>query len=441
MKFIHTSDLHIGKTVNEFSMIKDQEHALKQIHAIAVEERANVLVIAGDVYDRSIPSTEAVELLDDFLTEVLADGIQIIMISGNHDSAERVTFADRILEKQGLHIAGGYEGTLKCVDYEDELGKVTFVCLPFVKPAAAGGKNSAEAVEEMLKGREQVPGSSGERVPGSSRERMPESSSERTMGSSDEQIPGDSSGHSLENSSEQTQESSVEQISGSSGQAENGKMRNRQVLVTHFFVTGTAGETPELSDAETTIHVGGLDTVPVSLFAEYDYTALGHIHKPQQIGGEQVQYSGAPLKYSFSEVKHVKSVNVVSWDADGELRIRKRMIRPLHEMRILRGCLEELMKPGAAPKADREDYIQAVLTDEIELIDPIGTLRSVYPNVMQIILDKNYRETGTEYESKLTVQRKSITELFGGFYEMLKGEKLDEKREEIVSRMAEKMEE
>lgn len=377
MKFLHTSDLHIGKSVNGFSMIEDQKHILEQIKAIAKEEKADAVIIAGDIYDRAIPPTEAVELLDDFLTSLLSERIPVIMISGNHDSGERVAFADKILEKQGLYIAGGDEGEVKQVVLEDEYGEVRFICLPFVKPAVVGCQNSSEAVESIL-----------EKVP----------------------LPMD--------------------------------MRTRNVLVTHFFVTGESGETPELSDSETRVNVGGLDNVPASLFGMFDYVALGHIHKPQRIGKGEVYYAGSPLKYSFSEVKGSKYVNVVSLQQKGETEVIKRELKPLREMRIVKGSLAELMLRGQTESIDtKEDYIQAVLTDEVELLDPIGSLRSVYPNVMQIVLEKNLKEENAETELKMDLGQKTTAELFADFYEMLKGERPDEARMDIINWAAEKAEE
>lgn len=376
MKFLHTGDLHIGKSVNEFSMLEDQKHILMQITDIACEEHVDAVVIAGDVYDRAIPSTEAVELLDEFLTDLLAKEIPVVMISGNHDCGERVAFADRILEKQGLYIAGGYDGEVKRVEFEDEHGKIDFVCLPFVKPAVVGAKTSAEAVANILAG------------------------TPMTM-----------------------------------------DFRTRHVLVTHFFVTGDSGEMPELSDSETRVNVGGLDNVPASLFGMFDYVALGHIHKPQKIGEGQVYYAGAPLKYSFSEVKGNKYVNIVTLGAKDEVSVERRTLTPLHEMRIIKGNLQDLLFEGQSVSgAEKVDYIQAVLTDEVELLDPIGTLRGVYPNVMQIVLEKNVKDTAQEWDGYVGTAGKTTEELFVDFYELLRGEKPDETRLEIIRQVAEELE-
>lgn len=384
MKFLHTADLHIGRKIFEQSLIEDQKYILDQIIKIAMEEQVNAVVIAGDIYDRAIPSTEGVTLLDDFYTRLLQAGIKVIAVSGNHDSPERVAFADRILEGQGLYLAGGYQEPPKTVTLEDEEGTVTFVCLPFVKPAVAGVQNSAEAVEGILG-----------RTP-------------RTM-----------------------------------------DLRSRYVLVTHFFVSGEKGENPELSDSENDARVGGLDAVPAGLFANFDYVALGHIHKPQHMGMGKVYYSGSPLKYSFSETKHEKAVNIVEFKrriADNEEAeessngcVMKRIpLIPLRNMRCIKGRLADLISPEAvaANGAGVNDYLQVTLTDKEELIDPMGTLRSVYPNVLQIVMEKNLQEVDTEYESRIVGQKKSTAALFGEFYEMLKGEPMDERRGEIVEEAA-----
>lgn len=378
MKFLHTADLHIGKKIFELSMIEDQKYILSQIRDIAVQEQVDAVLIAGDVYDRSVPSTEAVLLLDEFLTELQKSDIPVIMISGNHDSPERVSFADAILEKQGLYIAGNYQEPLKTVVLEDDHGPVHFVCMPFVKPAVVGAQNSAEAVEKMLSG-------------------LP-----MTM-----------------------------------------SLHQRYVLVAHYFVTGDNGEMPELSDSELDVNVGGLDNVPVSYFRNFCYVALGHIHKPQHIGSGNVYYSGSPLKYSFSEARGDKYVNIVELNESGVEEIRRISLKPRRDMRCIKGSLVALMSPDVVREnADcREDYLQITLTDKEELIDPIGSLRSVYPNVLQLLMEKNLPgrddwEVSDFYENRTSFEKKDLATLFGEFYEMLKNEPLDEKRLDVVSKIA-----
>ena len=378
MKFLHTSDLHIGKKIFETSLLEEQRGMLDQILCTAVEEAVDAVVIAGDVYDRSVPATEAVTLLDEFLTRLAEKKIPVIMISGNHDSPERVGFADKILEKQGIYIGGTYDGVLRKVELTDAFGKVVFVCLPFVKPAVAGGTTCAEAVEDILK-REAIDFQDG----------------------------------------------------------------NRYVLVTHYFVTGASGEQPQLSEAETGIDVGGIDNVPANVFEGFHYVALGHIHKAQHISGGPIYYSGAPMKYAFSEAGSVKSVNIVELDEKGKVTICKKIITPLREMRCIKGKLEELIREDVVndSEVDFMDFIQATLTNREELVNPIGTLRSVYPNVLQILLEKNYSVSEETYESKLRGERKSTEELFAGFYEMLTGSALDDRQWKAVRQAASEEEE
>lgn len=377
MKILHTADLHIGKKIFELSLIEDQKYILKQIFDIAVQEQVDVLLIAGDVYDRSVPPTEAVSLLDDFLTRFVEAGIPVIMISGNHDSPERVAFADRILEKRGLYIAGNYCDPLKIVTLEDKYGPVTFVCMPFVKPAVTGSNTNEQAVAQMLSGLPMTPDN-----------------------------------------------------------------KRRHVLITHYFVTGEQGEVPELADSESDVNVGGLDHVSAAMFQGFDYVALGHIHRPQHVGKGNVYYAGAPLKYSFSEAMNEKSVNLVEIREQGAVAVSKIPLKPLREMRCIKGRLRELMSREVLEMLgdSREDYVQATLTDTEELIDPIGTLRSVYPNILQILLEKNQLAEGMEYTSSIQGSKKSTVELFSEFYEMLKGEPLDEKRLAIVKEVAKEAE-
>ena len=384
MKFLHTGDLHLGKTVNDFSMMEDQRFILRQIVEKAREEKADAVVISGDIYDRAIPPAEAVTLLDDFLTRLVELAIPVLLISGNHDSPERIGFAEDILQQKGVWIAGIYRDRLKKVTFSDSYGEVTFVLMPFVKPSAVDAKTSGEAVEKLLR---------------------------------EEKL---------------AREEAL--------QPENRKTGGRFVLVTHFFVTDQ-GREPEISDGETSVHVGGLDNVEASLFRDFDYVALGHIHKPQKIGSGPVYYAGAPLAYSFSEAGHTKYMNLVELGRKGDCLVSQIPFKPLHEMRKIKGNLKDLMREDVADAADRNDYIQAVLTNKEELIDPVGTLRLVYPNLMQLILEKN-EQTGKEaYESRLTERKKSIAELFNGFYELVREAGPDEERERVIAQAAEEAQE
>lgn len=377
MKFLHTSDLHLGKTVNDFSMVEDQKFMLRQILGIVRAEAVDAVVIAGDVYDRSIPPAEAVLLLDSFLGELAAEHIPVLMISGNHDSPERLSFASRPLEQSGIYIAGGMDEPVREVVLQDGAGDVHFFLLPFLKPAGLGEKTSEGVVNSVL----------------------PE----------------------------------VDR-------------KNRNVLVTHYFVTA-GGRIPELSESESgvetakfSVDVGGIDHVDAALFERFDYTALGHIHKAQKIGEQEVYYSGAPLAYSFSEAGAEKSVQLVTLLQKGEVMTERRILHPLHAMRILQGTMEELMEGAGLPDISREDYIQARLTDKEELIDPIGTLRSVYPNVMQIVFAGREERKEKVYEAVVRHRFRTTQELFAQFYELVRGEDMSRQETELIDEVVEELE-
>lgn len=391
MKFLHTADLHIGKIVNDFSMLEDQKFILEQISGIAAANQVDAVVIAGDVYDRAIPPSEAVLLLDRFLNTLTRLGIQVILVSGNHDSPERISFGENLFRRHGVHIAGVHKEELTKVVIEETTCMTEFLLLPFVKPAQVGAGTSSEAVQRIL--------------------------------------------------DRYWQEEKEEQK----------KAKKNHVLITHFFVTDS-GKEPELSDSETTIHVGGLDNVDVSLFQGFDYVALGHIHKPQQIGGWPVWYSGSPLKYSFGEVKQTKEVLLVSMNAEGLAEVTALPLRPLREMRRIKGTLKELLEAAMnaslenplEEKERRQDYIQAVLTDKGELIDPIGAIRSVYPNVMQIMREEaeenDLEEMSQPGRSVAVKGERDALLLFEAFYQEVRGEVLSEEGKKVVADIIKELE-
>ncbi len=415
MKFLHTGDLHIGKKLFEASVLEDQAHILNQIHEIALAEQVQAVVLAGDLYDRSVPPAEAVTLLDDFLTRLVQAGIPVIAVSGNHDSPERISFGEKILEKQGLYLAGVYEGSLRRVEISDGETKVCFVCLPFVRPAQAEETTSAGAVARILY-----------------KEGL---------------LADDISGQEQDKDTAQKQEKAAAQentaegpMTGSEGM-DVCEVPMRQVLVTHYFVTGENGQAPQLADSETSVDVGGIDNIPADVFRAFDYVALGHIHRCQQVGEGPIWYAGAPMKYSFSETRDTKSVNIVELRGQDPVTVTRRYLTPIREMRCIKGQLRDLIRPETvgAEGVSSEDYIQATLTDREELIDPIGVLRSVYPNVMQI-LSQRYEEAGRDnYVSRLQGRRREPQELFGDFYEMLTGEKLSESQRELARDVAERL--
>lgn len=357
MRFLHISDLHIGKVVNDFSMLEEQKLILEQLVSLAAENKVDALVIAGDIYDRAIPPGEAVSLFDQFLTKLSDQEIQIIMISGNHDSPERISFGEHLLCARGVHIAGVWNRQAKRVF----LGDTEFVLFPFFKPVREEETDSNSAVARAL---------------------------ERYW--------------------QQEQEESLEK---------------QRVLITHFFVTDQ-GKEPALSESETTIHVGGLDNVEASLFDGFDYVALGHIHRCQQIGERPVWYSGSTLKYSFGECGQEKCALLVNLE-EHRAEVTRLPLHPAKEFRIIRGSLEELLRQGQEDER-RSDYLQAVLTDRGELIDPMGTLRSVYPNMMQILRAGEWEQEqrAEQKADRMLARRKDPVALFEAFYEEVTEETL-----------------
>jgi len=333
MKLLHLADLHLGKRVHEFSMLEDQRYILEQILKIMDTERADGVLLAGDIYDKTVPPTEAVALLDDFLTNIAGRKVPVFLISGNHDSAERISFGAKLFAKSGVYFASGHQGKTEFVTLEDDYGKVNIYLLPFVRPV-----HVRQAFPEL---------------------------SEKIVSYQDAM---------------QTVIAHIDL---------NRECRN--VLVAHQFVTGA-----ERCESEE-IQVGGLDNVDASLFADFDYVALGHIHGPQWILRETIRYAGTPLKYSFSEVCHRKTVTVIELRAKGEVEVREIPLEPLHDMRKLRGTYEELTRRSVYENTNVEDYVQITLTDKEDIFDAVGKLRAIYPNLMKIEYDD--RRTGTDLET------------------------------------------
>ncbi|GHV53946.1 nuclease SbcCD subunit D [Deltaproteobacteria bacterium] len=322
MKFLHLSDLHIGKSVNGFSMLEEQKHVFAQIIGYIQTERPAAAVIAGDIYDRAVPGVEAVRVFDDFLTELAHEDVAVLLISGNHDSPERLNYASRLLADKRLFLCGAFDGSVHKVVMPDEYGAVNFWLLPFIKPSAVCGLFEKREMESY----------------------------------------GDALTVIMEAAA----------IDYSA----------RNVLVSHQFFTKT-GVTPVRSESEIS-PVGGLEAIDAGIVEQFDYVALGHLHGAQKIGVERIRYAGSPLKYSFSEIRQEKSVTLVELREKGHLTLAALPLTPLHDMREIKGEIAGLMSGAAASFADNEDYLRVILTDKEEIIDPMGKIRSVYPNVMAL---------------------------------------------------------
>ena len=370
MKLIHLSDLHLGKRVNEFSMLEDQRYILKQILTIIDQEAPDGVLIAGDVYDRPVPSAEAVTLLDDFLVELARRGAPDFLISGNHDSPERLSFAGRLVEERHIYLSPVYDGTVHPVTLTDQWGEVDVFLLPFVKPV-----------------------------------------------------------HLRRCFPEETIESYTDAVRCAVAHMDLNPAR-RNVLVTHQFVTGAQRcESEELS-------VGGSDNVDASVFAPFDYVALGHIHGPQNVDGERVRYCGTPLKYSFSEARHQKSVTVAELGPKGSLAVRTVPLTPRRDMLELRGTYLEVSAREFYQNLDREAYIRVTLTDEEDVPDAMGKLRILYPNLMRLDYDNRRTRSGVEMLEAMEVEQQSPLELFASLYEQQNGGPMSpEQREYLTSLM------
>lgn len=373
MKLIHLSDLHIGKRVNEISMIEDQEYILLQILQIIDDEKADAILIAGDVYDKSVPSAEAVVLFDDFLCRLAKRHVPVLIISGNHDSQERLAFGNRLLELGGIHISPVYDGTVQSVILSDEHGDVVFWLLPFIKPAHVKRFYPDAGIESYT---------DACRV-------------------------------------------AIEKMSVDATQ--------RNVLVTHQFVTGASFD-PEGSEE---ISVGGSDNVDASVFEGFDYVALGHIHGPQNIGSNRIRYSGTPLKYSLSEAAHHKSVTVVNLGPKGELELQLRPLTPKHDLRQIRGTFAELTDKTFYEGTATEDYIYAALTDEEDVPEAIGKLRLIYPNLMHLKYDNSRTRTNQVIDGAEDVQRKTPLELFGELYELQNNQPMSAEQRDFTQELIE----
>lgn len=362
MKLIHLSDLHLGKRVNEFSMLEDQQYILTEILQIIDREKPDGVMIAGDVYDKSVPSAEAVALLDDFLVRLAKRDLQVFLISGNHDSPERMAFGGRLMAQSGVHLAPVYDGKVSPSTLTDEYGPVNLYLLPFLKPAHV-------------------------------RRCFPE----REILTYTDALAA-----------------AIEAMGVDPAQ--------RNVLVTHQFVTGAAR-----CDSEE-ISVGGTDNVDVSVFEPFDYVALGHIHGPQQVGRETVRYCGTPLKYSFSEAKHQKSVTVVELGEKGAVSVRTVPLTPMRDLAELRGTYEELTFRGFYDGTSYpRDYVHITLTDEEDIPDAVSKLRIIYPNLMKLDYDNKRTRAGIVLEGAEDQQRSPL-ELLEEFYEKQNGQPMGEEQ-------------
>lgn len=399
MKLMHLSDLHLGKRIYEFSMLEDQKYILQQILENIEKEQPDGVILAGDLYDKTVPSAEAVQLFDWFLTELSKRKVPVFAISGNHDSAERIAFGAGLMSEKKVFFSPVYDGQIRCVTLEDEFGPLHVWLMPFLKPTTV---RQAFRREEERKAELEV-------------------SLEKTEEAADPTAEEKEEIHGYQSALDAV----IRRM--------NVNPKERNVLVAHQFVTGaTRCESEELN-------VGGLDQISAETFDDFDYVALGHIHSPQKVGRETIRYCGTPLKYSFSEAGQTKSITVAELMEKGTVTIRTIPLRPLRDMRKLKGSYMELMDRKNQKNTNLEDYIEITLTDEEDIPDGMQKLRIVYPNLMQLHYDNLRTRTNQEITMTEEVEQKSEEELFEEFYQLQNNQEMSTEQKELVEQLLEKL--
>lgn len=373
MQLIHISDLHLGKRVNGFSMLSDQEYILEQILKMVKEQKPDGVMIAGDIYDKSVPPQEAVMLFDHFLTQIAGMSVKVFMISGNHDSPERIAFGNQLMAESKVYISPVFEGQITPITMEDELGPIHIWLLPFIKPAYV--KRYYEEADIV------------------------------------------------------TYNDAMQVVLDHLNIDES----QRNVLVAHQFLTGA-----ERSESEE-ISVGGLDQIDASLFHMFDYVALGHLHGPQKVGRETIRYCGTPLKYSFSEVSHRKCVSLVTLLGKGQVTIDMLPLMPLRDMREVQGTYEEVTLRSNYEGTNLEDYMHITLTDEDDILDGVGKLRSIYPNLMKLDYDNTRTRSHESMEIKEQMEQQSPTEIITRFYEVQNGQPLSKEQDDYLQKLVQQI--
>lgn len=366
MRIAHISDLHLGKTLHGFSLTEDQSFILQQIVKILIENKIEVLLVAGDVFDKNVASIEALRLLRKFLNELVNAKIKVLVISGNHDSPERLTFGAEFMSDKGLYFSKDYDGKIEPVVFNDEFGPVNFYLLPFIKPAVVKQFFPDEQIENF----------------------------------------------------DDALKIAVSNLKINSNE--------RNVIVAHQNIMNA-----EHCDSEETV-IGGLDAVSADIFCEFDYTALGHIHKMQKVR-ENVFYSGTPLKYSISELNHDKVVPIIELNEKEKSVIDFVQLKPKRDIRQIRGTFEQIVKMAAGDTNNPEDFIDIILTDKNEVIDAIYNLRSIYPNILQINYDNNFTNNDAKIEDIKETKIDKPLEMFEEFYKNRSGSELDKVQKEYMS--------
>lgn len=409
MKLLHLADLHIGKRVNEFSMIEDQTYILTKIMNIIVEEKPQGIILAGDIYDKSVPSAEAVQLFDDFLVRLSKHQLKVFVISGNHDSPERIAFGSQLMESSGVYMSPVYDGNIKPIILSDQGETIEIYMLPFIKPAHvrryfpdAEINSYSDALKVAL------------------------ASINKT-----DKIQGTNISYNAQG---------IEGV-------------NIRILITHQFVTGASRcESEDIS-------VGGSDNVEATVFDGFDYVALGHIHRPQSVVRETIRYCGTPLKYSFSEANHKKSITVIETGMDEKNQIQTTQIQmnqiqtnqkqkiqirtipliPKRDMREIKGTYMEVTQKSFYEGTNLDDYIRVTLTDEEDIPAAINKLRIIYPNIMKLDYDNKRTKSNGYVEVTEYIEHKTPTQLFSELFEKQNNQEMTKEQLDFTNHLIEKI--
>lgn len=373
MKLIHLSDLHIGKKVNEFSMLEDQKYIFEKIIQIIDKQKVECVLIAGDIYDKSIPSKYAIQLFDDFLTKMAIRNIPIFIISGNHDSAERIAFGSKLMCQSKVYFSPAFEGDIKPIVLYDEYGEIAVYMLPFIKPAIV--KNIYEDAN-------------------------------------------------IESYNDAVKTAIEHMVIDKN---------RRNILIAHQFVTGA--ETSESED----ISVGGIDNVDACVFDDFDYVALGHIHKPQHIYRDTIRYCGTPLKYSFSEAKHKKSVTLITLKQKQDIMINTIELIPKRDMCEIKGYYQELTALNYYQNMNTQNYMHIILKDEQDVVDAMAKLRSIYPNIMRLDYDNKRTQNNQIIQTTQNMESKTPLQLLQQFYKIQNNDVMNEQQVMFCSKIMEEI--
>lgn len=371
MKFLHLGDLHLGKALSNFDLIEDQRYILDQILYIAEKEAVDGVLIAGDVYDKSVPSEAAMRLLDDFLIKLAQKKRKVFMVSGNHDSDDRLNFGSALFVLNEIYISAVFDGTLHKQSFADQDTQIDIYMLPFVKASQVRHYYPDEDIENY--------------------------------------------------------EDAVRTIIRNTPIDKNKK----NLLVAHQFVSGK-GADPAFAGSESigTQSVGMVEKIGYDCFEDFDYVALGHIHSPQRVGRDEIRYAGSPLKYSLSEVNNEKSVPLITVSAEERVKIELVPLKPMRDMRHIKGTMKELLdkKNVKAP----EDFIYATLTEEDIINDAMGIFQQIYPNTVRIDYDNSHTREIEQVDISRIAENRSFPELIGEFYRLMYGCEITEEEMDVM---------